>query len=104
MISIYCAAYHFVGIFYEYWSFIRHYWKKINIHCELVTAQPQRLAGSQLDIYKFSVVNIFFIYSPICMTFAPNSLVLAMLSFWLGFTVSDPFTLTSSHKHMELFV
>ena len=27
------------------------------------------------------------------MKFAPNSLVLAIFSFWLGFTVSDPFHL-----------
>ena len=32
---------HYVGLFYEYCSFIRHYWKKINILCELVTSQPQ---------------------------------------------------------------
>ena len=50
--------------------------------------------GSHLDISKFSIVNNFLIYSPICMKFAPNSSVLEILLFWLGCTVSDPFPLT----------
>ena len=33
-------------------------------------------------------------YRPICMKFAPNSSVLEILSFWLGFTVFDPFPLS----------
>ena len=90
------ATNHFVELFYEYCSFIRHYWKKkkkINILCELVTSQPHWFAGSQLDISKFSIANNFLVYCPICMKFVPNSLVLEILSFWLGFTVSDPFPL-----------
>ena len=31
---------HFMWLFYEYFTFIRNYWKKINMHCELVTSQP----------------------------------------------------------------
>ena len=34
------ATNHFVWLFYEYCSFIRHYWKKFNILCEPVTSQP----------------------------------------------------------------
>ena len=94
MMLVFCATNHYVWLFYEYCSFIMHYWKKINILCELVTSKPQWFAGSQLDISKFSIANNFLVYTPICMKFAPNSLVLEILSFWLGFTVSDPFPLT----------
>ena len=30
----------FMGLFYEYCTFRRHYWKKINIQCELMMSQP----------------------------------------------------------------
>ena len=40
VILVYYAINHFMGLFYEYCSFNRHYWKKINIHCELVMSQP----------------------------------------------------------------
>ena len=46
-------------------------------------SQPYWFSGSQLDISKFSVFNSFFVYSPICMKFAPDSLVLEILSFWI---------------------
>ena len=40
VILLYCEINNFIGLFYEYCIFIRHYWKKINIHCEVVTSQP----------------------------------------------------------------
>ena len=87
---VYYANNHFMGLFYEFCTFIRHYWKKINIHCELVTSQPHWFSGSQLDISNFQLIfNNFLIYCLICMKFAPNSLVLEILWLWLGFNVSD---------------
>ena len=56
-----------------------HYWKKINIHCELVMSQPHWFSGSQLGFSKVSIFDNFLVYSPICMKFAPNSLVLEIL-------------------------
>ena len=32
--------YNCMGLFYGLCTSIGHYWKKINIHCELVTSQP----------------------------------------------------------------
>ena len=66
------------------------------MHCELVTSQHHWFSGSPLDISKFSNVNNFLVYSPICIKFVPKSLVLEILSFWLGFTVSNPFPLMVS--------
>ena len=80
-----------MGLFYEYCSIISYYLQKINIHCELKTLQPHWLSGSQLDISKFSIVNNFLVYCPICIKLVPNSLVLEIGSFWLGFIVFDPF-------------
>ena len=71
--------------------------KKINSHCELVTSQPHWFFGSQPDISKFSILNNFLIYCPICMKFAPNSLVWELLWLWLGFAFSDPFPLRPSY-------
>ena len=68
-------------------------WKKINIHCELVTSQPHWFSGSQLDFSKFSIFNNMLVYSPICIKFALNCLVLETFSFCLCLTVSDPFPL-----------
>ena len=34
-------------------------------------------------------MNIFLVYSLICITFVPNSWVLELLPLWLGLTVSD---------------
>ena len=93
MIFLYNANNHSMGLFYEYCTFIRYYWKKINIHCELVRSQLHLFSDYQLDISKFSVFNNLFVYNPICMKLASNSLVLEILSFWLGLTVSDPFPL-----------
>ena len=67
--------------------------KKINIQCELVTSQPHWFSGSHLDLSLFSNFNNFQIYGPICMKFAPNSLVLETLNFDYGLTCSDPFPL-----------
>ena len=84
VIFVYYANIHFIELFYEFCTFIRHYWKKkINSHCELVTSQPHWFSGSQPDISKFSILNNFLIYCPICMKFAPNRLVWEIL--WLRF-------------------
>ena len=82
-------------LFYEFCTL-----EKINIHCELVTSQPHWFSGSQLDVSKFWIFNIFIICCPICMKFAPNSLVLEILWIWLGFTVCDPFPLTLETENM----
>ena len=48
-------------------------------------------------------MNNFLVYRPICMKFAPNSSVLEIRLFWLGFTVSDPFPLREFYgKYHEL--
>ena len=57
--------------------------KKMNIRCEVVMSQPHRFSGSQLDISKFSFFINFHVYSLICMKFAPNSLILKIISFWV---------------------
>ena len=42
VIFVYYVNNHFFGnsLNNEYCTFISHYWKNINIHCELVTSQP----------------------------------------------------------------
>ena len=71
-----CKWLFFMELFYEYCTFIRHYWKKkSNVHCELVTSQPHWFSGSQLDISKCSIFNNFLVFSPICMKFVRKSLV-----------------------------
>ena len=57
----------------------------IYILCELVTSQPHWFAGSQLDISKFSIVNNFLVYRPICMKFMPNSSVLGNIFILIKF-------------------
>ena len=89
VILVYYANNNFMGLFYESCTSFRQYWGKNQTHCELVTSQPR----SQLDSFNFSIFNNFLVYHPICMKFAPNCLVLEILQFWLGFTVSDPFPL-----------
>ena len=91
VIFVYYANNHLIGLFHEFCTLVRHYWKNINIHGELVTSQPHWFSSSLLEISKFSIFNNFLIYCPICMKFAPNSLVLEIL--WSCFTVSDPFPL-----------
>ena len=59
-------------------------------------SQTHWFSGSLLDFSKFSIFNIFLVYSLICMKFAPNCLVLETLWFRFGFTVSDPFPLIYS--------
>ena len=85
VIFVYHVNNHFMGKFYAYCTFIMHYWKKINIHCELMMSQPRWFSGSHLDISKLSIVNNFLVYSPICMKFSPNCLVSEILSVWLWF-------------------
>ena len=82
-------------IWYFYWALLE---KKINIHYELVTSQTHWFFGSKLDFSKFSIFNNFLVYSSICMKFAPKSLVLEKLSFWLWLTVSDPFPLKKRNQ------
>ena len=78
---VYYVNNHFMEVFYEYCILFRNHWETINIHCKLVTSQPHWFAGPQLDISKFSIFSNFLVYSPICVKFAPNDLVLDLLSF-----------------------
>ena len=66
-------------------------------------SQPHRFSGSQLDNIKFSIFNNFHVYSPICMKFAPNGVVLEIISFWVWFYVSDPFPLKKKKKKKNWF-
>ena len=85
VLFVYYANNHFLWLFYGFCIFIRHYWKtKINIHCELVTSQPHWFLVPSLTFLNFqsSITSLFIV-----------SLVLEILWFWLGLTISDPFPL-----------
>ena len=79
------------------------YYVNNQYHCELATSQPHWFSGSQVDISKFSIVNNFRLYSPICMKFAPNSLVLAILSSCLRFKCFRSLSIKSLGKLSDCF-
>ena len=75
VIFVYYVCNIFLGLVNEYYTFIRHYLETKSI------SQPHLLAGSQFHISKVPFCNNFLVYSPICMRFALNSLVLKYFLF-----------------------
>ena len=74
---------HLIGLFHEFNTFIRHFWKTINIHCESISHNLTNLLVPSLTFLNFQSSITFLFFCPICMKFAPNSLVLEILPFWL---------------------